>query len=210
MWPEPCRCRSGKHGPTAKVALGIVAAVRRNFVVDTLASGAALGGQAAPVDWFGLLLILVLNGCLGWFPSMVGGTARAMVLPTITLAVSSMERITRLMRSAVLDALRLDDVRVVRSNGIRERVVLYEHLLRSAAIPIVTMIGFKSADCARCCAGARGRGAPRVGVLLARHGTLAVNAVDQMLSTTGTSQSCSRRALRGRAVPLHQPADRPH
>lgn len=143
MWPEPCRCRSGKHGPTVKVALGIVAAVRRNFVVDTLASGAALGGQVAPVDWLGLLLILVLNVCLGWFPSMGGGTARAMVLPTVTLPIYLVARITRRMRSVVLDALRLDDVRVVRSNGIRERVVLYEHVLRSAAIPIVTMIGLQ-------------------------------------------------------------------
>ena len=125
------------------VPLGIVAAVRRNTVFDTLASGVALVGQATPVYWLGLLLILVFSVRLGWFPSMGGGTARAMVLPTITLAVYSMARITRLTRSAVLDVLRLDYVRVARSKGISERVVLYKHVLRNAAIPIVTMIGLQ-------------------------------------------------------------------
>lgn len=125
------------------VPLGIVAAVHRNGVVDTLASGVALVGQATPVYWLGLLLILVFSVRLGWFPSMGGGTARAMVLPTITLAAYSMARITRLTRSAVLDVLRLDYVRVARSKGISERVVLYKHVLRNAAIPIVTMIGLQ-------------------------------------------------------------------
>lgn len=125
------------------VPLGIVAAVHRNSVVDTLASGVALVGQATPVYWLGLLLILIFSVRLGWFPSMGGGTIRAMVLPTITLAVYSMARITRLTRSAVLDVLRLDYVRVARSKGISERAVLYKHVLRNAAIPIVTMIGLQ-------------------------------------------------------------------
>jgi peptide/nickel transport system permease protein len=125
------------------VPLGILAAVHKNTLLDTLASGVALVGQATPVYWLGLLLILLFSVRLGWFPSMGGGTLRAMVLPTITLAVYSMARITRLTRSAVLDVLRLDYVRVARSKGISERAVLYKHVLRNAAIPIVTMIGLQ-------------------------------------------------------------------
>ncbi len=119
--------------------------MHRNTFIYKFASGVALVGQATPVyDWLGLLLILVFSVPLGCFPSMGGGTARAIVLPTITLAVYSMAQITRLTRSAVVDVLRLDYVRVPRSKkGISERVVLYEHVLRNAAIPIVTMIGLQ-------------------------------------------------------------------
>jgi peptide/nickel transport system permease protein len=125
------------------IPLGIVAAVHRNSIVDTLATAVALVGQATPVYWLGLLLILVFSVRLGWFPTMGGGSLRAMVLPTVTLAVYSMARITRLTRSAVLEVLRLDYVRVARSKGISERAVLYKHVLRNAAIPIVTMIGLQ-------------------------------------------------------------------
>jgi peptide/nickel transport system permease protein len=125
------------------IPLGIVAAVHRNSAIDTLATAVALVGQATPVYWLGLLLILVFSVRLGWFPSIGGGSLRAMVLPTVTLAAYSMARITRLTRAAVLEVLRLDYVRVARAKGIAERAVLYKHVLRNAAIPIVTMIGLQ-------------------------------------------------------------------
>lgn len=125
------------------IPLGIVAAVHRNSPVDTLATGVALIGQATPVYWLGLLLILVFSVRLGWFPSMGGGSYVALVLPAVTLAVYSMARITRLTRSAVLEVLKLDYVRVARSKGVAERSVLYKHVLRNASLPIVTMIGLQ-------------------------------------------------------------------
>src|SRR5690606_34449735 len=87
--------------------------------------------------------ILVFSVNLGWFPSMGGGSLKALVLPATTLAIYSMARIGRLTRSAVLEVLSQDYVRVARAKGVRQRAVLYKHVLRNAAIPIVTMVGLQ-------------------------------------------------------------------
>jgi ABC-type dipeptide/oligopeptide/nickel transport system permease component len=125
------------------IPLGIIAAVYRNSWVDTVATGVSLIGQAIPVYWLGLLLILLFSVGLRWFPSMGGGSWKALVLPAVTLAVYSMARIARLTRSAVLDVLNQEYVMVARSKGLAERVVLFKHVLRNAAIPIATMVGLQ-------------------------------------------------------------------
>lgn len=125
------------------IPLGIVAAVYRNSWIDTAATGASLIGQGIPVYWLGLLLILLFSVGLRWFPSMGGGSAKALVLPAVALAVYSMARITRQTRSAVLEVLNQDYVRVARAKGLAERVVLFKHVLRNAAIPIVTVVGLQ-------------------------------------------------------------------
>lgn len=125
------------------IPLGILAAIRSNTWIDTVATGISLVGQAIPVYWLGLVLILLFSVRLRWFPTMGGGSIRALVLPAVTLGAYSMARITRLTRSAVLDVLGQDYIRVARAKGIRERSVLYKHALRNAAIPIITMIGLQ-------------------------------------------------------------------
>jgi len=125
------------------VPLGVVAAVFRNSWIDALATGVSLVGQATPVYWLGLLLILLFSVQLRWFPSMGGGSLDALVLPAFTLAVFSMARITRITRSAVLEVLSQDHVRVARAKGLPEPMVLRKHVLRNAAIPVVTMIGLQ-------------------------------------------------------------------
>ena len=125
------------------IPLGIIAAVFRNSWIDTTATGVSLVGQAIPVYWLGLLLILLFSVQIRWFPSMGGGSPKALVLPAVTLAVYSMARIARLTRSAVLDVLNQEYVMVARSKGLTERVVLFKHVLRNAAIPIATMVGLQ-------------------------------------------------------------------
>jgi peptide/nickel transport system permease protein len=125
------------------VPLGVVAAVFRNSWVDVLATAVSLVGQATPVYWLGLLLILLFSVHLRWFPSMGGGSPEALVLPAFTLGVFSMARITRITRSAVLEVLHQDHVRVARAKGLPETTVLTKHALRNAAIPVVTMIGLQ-------------------------------------------------------------------
>jgi peptide/nickel transport system permease protein len=125
------------------IPLGIIAAVFRNSWIDAATTGASLVGQAIPVYWLGLLLILLFSVQFRWFPSMGGGSLSALVLPAVTLAAYSMARITRLTRSAVLDVLRQDYVTVARSKGLAERVVLLKHVLRNASIPIASMVGLQ-------------------------------------------------------------------
>lgn len=123
--------------------LGILAAVHRNTWIDTLATGFSLLGQAVPVYWLGLLSILLFGVVLRWLPTMGGGSFAALILPAATLAVYSAARIMRLTRSAMLDVLHQDYVRMARAKGISESRVMIKHALRNAAIPIVTIVGLQ-------------------------------------------------------------------
>ena len=125
------------------IPLGIVAAVYRDSWIDAAATGISLIGQGIPVYWLGLLFILLFSVEVRWFPSMGGGSARALVLPALALAVYSMARITRQTRSEVLEGLSQDYVRVARAKGLAEGVVLCKHVLRNAAIPIITVVGLQ-------------------------------------------------------------------
>ncbi|MBO6716578.1 MAG: ABC transporter permease [Rhizobiaceae bacterium] len=125
------------------IPLGVLAAVYRNSWIDTVATGVGLIGQATPVYWLGLLGILLFSVQLGLLPSMGGGSWRALILPATTLAVYSMARIMRLTRSAMLDVLHQDYVRMARAKGLPEPVVLFKHALRNAAVPIVTIVGLQ-------------------------------------------------------------------
>jgi peptide/nickel transport system permease protein len=123
--------------------LGILAAVHRNTWVDTLATGISLIGQAMPVYWLGLLGILLFAVQWRLLPSMGGGSFAALILPATTLAVYSASRIMRLTRSAMLDVLHQDYIRLARAKGLSEGKVLVKHALRNASIPIVTIVGLQ-------------------------------------------------------------------
>jgi peptide/nickel transport system permease protein len=123
--------------------LGILAAVHRNTWVDTLATGISLVGQAMPVYWLGLLGILLFAVQWRLLPSMGGGSFAALILPATTLAVYSASRIMRLTRSAMLDVLHQDYIRLARAKGLSEGKVLVKHALRNASIPIVTIVGLQ-------------------------------------------------------------------
>jgi peptide/nickel transport system permease protein len=123
--------------------LGILAAVHRNTWIDTAATGVSLVGQAMPVYWLGLLGILLFAVQWRLLPSMGGGSFAALILPATTLAVYSAARIMRLTRSAMLDVLHQDYIRLARAKGLPERKVLIKHALRNASIPIVTIVGLQ-------------------------------------------------------------------
>jgi peptide/nickel transport system permease protein len=123
--------------------LGILAAVYRNSWIDTLATGISLIGQATPVYWLGLLGILLFAVRWRLLPSMGGGSFTALILPASTLAVYSTANIMRLTRSAMLDVLQQDYVRMARAKGLSEPAVLLKHALRNAAIPILTIVALQ-------------------------------------------------------------------
>ncbi len=123
---------------------GIVSAVKRNTVWDRLAMFLAMFGQSMPVFWFGILLILIVSVQLQWLPSSGSGDVRHLILPALTLGLYSTARITRLVRSEMLETISQDYVRTARAKGLRERGVLYRHALRNALIPVVTVIGIEA------------------------------------------------------------------
>ncbi len=121
--------------------LGLVSAVRRASLQESAAMLAALLGQSMPTFWLGLMLILVFSVELGWLPSSGRGGIQHVVLPAVTLGGFFMARLTRLVRSGLLDVLGQDYVRTARAKGLAEPAVVGRHALKNASIPIVTIIG---------------------------------------------------------------------
>lgn len=118
---------------------GAVAALRRGTVSEFLVMVAALLGQATPVFWLGIMLILVFSVDLGWLPTGGSGTLAHLVLPGLTLAVFVSASIARLLRSSLLDIMREDYVRTARAKGLMPHTVFLWHIARNALIPVVTM-----------------------------------------------------------------------
>jgi ABC-type dipeptide/oligopeptide/nickel transport system permease component len=129
---------------TVALPAGIVGAVKRNTIWDRLAMFLALFGQSMPVFWFGILLILIVSVQAKLLPSSGAGSLQHLILPALTLGLYSTARITRLVRSEMLEMISQDFVRTARAKGLRERVVLYRHALRNALIPVVTVIGIEA------------------------------------------------------------------
>jgi len=125
------------------IPAGVLAAVRKGTFVELLVMTLALLGQSIPVYFLGLLLIMVFGLELRWLPISGYGTLRHLVLPTITVGTFVTASIARLTRSGLLQELRSDYVRTARAKGLAERVVVYKHALRNAAIPVVTIVGLQ-------------------------------------------------------------------
>ena len=122
-------------------AAGGFAAVMRGTVAELLVMIGALIGQATPVFWLGLMLILVFAVDLAWFPTGGYGTGTDLVLPAFTLATFVSASIARLFRSSLLDNIREDHVRTAHAKGLEPATVFTWHVARNALIPVVTMIG---------------------------------------------------------------------
>ncbi|HTV71541.1 MAG TPA: ABC transporter permease subunit [Rhizobiaceae bacterium] len=153
------------------IPAGILAAVKRGSVYDQAIMGTALIGFSMPIFWWGLLLIILFSGILGWtpvsgrislmffFPSVTGfmlidsllsGQAGAfksalshLILPTIVLGTIPLAVIARQTRSAMLEVLSEDYVRTARAKGLAPFRVIGVHALRNALIPVVTTIGLQ-------------------------------------------------------------------
>ncbi len=123
------------------VPVGILSATRRNSVADHLCLVASLIGQCVPTFWLGIILILILTLDLGWLPSSGRGTVAHLLMPALTLGAYSIARVARLARSSVLEVLNQDFVRTARAKGLAERVVILRHVLKNAAVTIVTILG---------------------------------------------------------------------
>ena len=123
------------------VPLGILSAVHRGTWLDRFGKGFAMLGQAMPGFWLGLLLILVFSVHLGWLPAFGHGSVAHIVMPAIALGWYPVAAQTRIVRSAMLDVLDSDYIRMGRSLGTPEGLLVWKYAFRNAAIPFVTMLG---------------------------------------------------------------------
>jgi ABC-type dipeptide/oligopeptide/nickel transport system permease component len=103
----------------------------------------ALVGQAMPLYWFGIMLIIVFGVWLGWLPISGSDTPAHLVLPAITLGSWILPINMRLVRSGMLEVLNQDYIRTARAKGLTERKVMVKHAFKNAAIPVLTVAGMQ-------------------------------------------------------------------
>jgi peptide/nickel transport system permease protein len=141
-------------GSIPALTAGIIAAVRRNSALDYTATIATLIGVSVPNFLLATLLVLVFSLWLRWLPP-IGyveftrdpiGNLRTMILPALSLAFPLAAILMRNTRSAVLEALGQEHVRVARAKGLRERRVLARHVILNASLPILTVAGIQVAS----------------------------------------------------------------
>jgi len=156
---------------TLGLIAGVIAALKRGSLFDHGVMGISLTGYSMPIFWWGLLLIILFSGTLGWTPvsgrisllyffppvtgfmlidSLLSGQAGAfksavshLILPGIVLATIPLAVIARQTRSAMLEVLSEDYVRTARAKGLSSFRVVGVHALRNALIPVVTTIGLQ-------------------------------------------------------------------
>jgi peptide/nickel transport system permease protein len=125
------------------IPVGIISAYRPYSLIDNIATIVAVAGQAMPVYWLGLMLILLLSVHLQWLPASGYGTPQHLILPAFCLGVFSAPIAMRLVRSGMLDVLAQDYVRTARAKGVRELAVLLRHALPNTMIPVITLLGLQ-------------------------------------------------------------------
>lgn len=157
------------------VPLGVISAVAKDRAIDQITRTISVSGISMPAFWLGLLLIYLFYGQLGVLPgsgridgsltpppfvtgfytldAVIAGDWRAfgsavqhLVLPGLTLGFLHLGVVTRQIRSAMLEVLGEDYIRTARASGLSRRRIIFDHALRNALIPSVTMIGLAFGD----------------------------------------------------------------
>ena len=131
------------------VPVGVLAAWRRGTWIDRAVMGLSVLGFSVPVFVIGYVLIYLVAIQFGWLPVQgyqrlaegFPGFIERLILPSVTLAIIYIALIARITRASVLEVLNADHVRTARAKGLGEFPVLLRHVLRNAAVPIVTVIG---------------------------------------------------------------------
>jgi peptide/nickel transport system permease protein len=128
------------------VPLGVYAATKRGAMGDNVVRLATVVGTSVPTWWLGLSIIVFLSSAIGWFPNGQGsGTlldwARHIIIPAVLLGLGGLIGFTRFVRSEVLEVLNTDYVRTARAKGLPALDVEVWHVLRTALIPVVTILG---------------------------------------------------------------------
>jgi peptide/nickel transport system permease protein len=152
------------------IPIGIVSALKQYSIFDHVFTILAYAGRSIPIFWFGLILIIVFHNGLSW-PAWAGDWAGKplfpgggmfdvrlerelgyvplwdrvyhLVLPVTMLSVFGAAQYIRYMRSSMLEVVHQDYIRTARAKGLSERIVLYGHALKNAAIPVITVLALE-------------------------------------------------------------------
>jgi peptide/nickel transport system permease protein len=123
--------------------LGVLAALKRHSVVDNLCTMLAVGGQAMPIFWLGIMLIIVFAVRLRLLPASGYGTWQHFVMPAFTLGAFLAPLTMRLVRSGVIEVMTMDYIKTARAKGVGEAMVVVKHAFRNACMPVITVLGLQ-------------------------------------------------------------------
>jgi len=123
------------------IPLGILSAVRRGGIMDTLSKAVALIGQSAPNFWLGFMLIVIFAIRLEWLPPSGRQDWNSIILPAVTLGWFFVAANMRLVRSAMLDVLDSEFIKLARAKGVSGPSLIWKHAFRNAIIPPLTFAG---------------------------------------------------------------------
>jgi len=128
------------------IPLGVAMAIRRGKPEAKAMMGFVLAGQSMPTFWSAILMIIVFAVWLGWLPPSGARSWSSLIMPSIALGLLSMATFARVARTAVLDELEKDYVRTGHAKGLPMHRIVARHLLRNAAIPVVTVAALEIAN----------------------------------------------------------------
>ena len=123
------------------IPLGILSSVKRGSLLDQFGKIVALIGQSAPPFWIGIMFIFFFAVKLGWVPPSGRHDWNSIFLPAVTLGWFFVASQLRLIRSAMLDVLDSEYVKLARAKGVSARSIIWKHALRNALIPPLTFAG---------------------------------------------------------------------
>ncbi|HSB78221.1 MAG TPA: ABC transporter permease [Candidatus Methylomirabilis sp.] len=126
---------------TFGISIGVLSAKAPGGKIDTFGRAWALAGQSMPTFWVGIMLILIFAVWLRVLPTSGTGGFRNLILPGFTLGWYSMAAFTRLARSAMLNVLDSEYIKMCRIKGLPERLVVWKHAVKNASLPILTLFG---------------------------------------------------------------------
>jgi peptide/nickel transport system permease protein len=133
------------------VPLGVVSAVRQDTTLDYALRVVSLSGLSLPSFWLGLLILMAFVQWLGWIPIYKSSPDNLwkelalLCIPAAAVGFRQASLLMRLTRSSMLEVLRQDYIRTARAKGASDAVVHYDHGLRNALLPVVTIIGIEAA-----------------------------------------------------------------
>jgi peptide/nickel transport system permease protein len=142
-------------GILVAIPIGTLSAVRPYSVFDQVATTLALIGFSLPTFFTGILFILFFSIYLDWLPFIYRADisasgwrwwwehARQAIMPVAVLGLFQGAALTRFVRSAVLDVIRLDYINTARAKGLSERVTVVKHAVRTALVPVVTLVALQ-------------------------------------------------------------------
>lgn len=123
------------------VVLGVLSAVYKNRLFDYIVRVISLLGVSMPKFWLGILLILIFSVHFQLLPAIGNGSFKQLIMPAFALGITGAGMLARMIRNSVLEVIGEPFVVTLRAKGLADRVVLYNHVLRNALLPAITVLG---------------------------------------------------------------------